>query len=152
MYERIIEIIVFVISELKQNKNISDIDINKLQALGYSSSEISTALSWLVDRVEITDKFFQDVEASDAGSFRVLHEAEKDLFTLGAWGEMIQLHNLGILTNENIENLIERAAMLGMHQIDTTQLKLYVANSIFNAQSSETHGSRVILHGNDSIN
>jgi uncharacterized protein Smg (DUF494 family) len=152
MYERIIEIIVFVISELKQNKNISDIDINKLQSLGYSSSEISTALSWLVDRVEITDKFFQDTVASDAGSFRVLHDAERDLFTLEAWGEMIQLHNLGILTNENIENLIERAAMLGMHQIDTTQLKLYVANSIFNAQSSEMNGSRIILHGNDSIN
>ena len=53
MYERIVEIITFVLSELKQNKKLSEIDLNVLQDRGYSSSEISTAFSWLVDKLEL---------------------------------------------------------------------------------------------------
>ncbi len=152
MYERIIEIIVYVISELKKNKQFSEINIDELQRQGYTSSEISTAFSWLVDRMEFGGKLFDVGTASQAGSFRVLHEAETEFFTSEAWGEMIQLHTLGILTNENIENLIERAAIMGMQKIDTKQLKWFVANSIFNANDGETPGSRFMLNGSETIN
>jgi uncharacterized protein Smg (DUF494 family) len=152
MYERIIEIIVLVISELKQNKAISDIDVDGLQTLGYTNSEISTAISWLVDRVEFSDQFFAFSITSNLDSFRILHDAEKELFTQEAWGQIIQFNSLGILTNEHIETLIERTAMMGMRQIDIHQLKYFLANLLFNIHTSGTPGSRIMLHGNESIN
>jgi uncharacterized protein Smg (DUF494 family) len=151
MFERIIEIIVYVISELKQNKHISEIDVNELQKLGYTSAEISTAFSWLVDKIEFSEELFADT--FDAGdSFRVFHDAERELFTRAAWGEMIQLHSLGIITNEHIEKIVERSAMAGSEQIDSPQLKQLVASISFNAETNTSPGTRIMLNGGDTIN
>lgn len=152
MSEKIVEIIVFVISELRQNKQISEIDIDSLLDLGYTNSEISTALSWLVDRVEFSEDTAFGEAHPKASSFRVLHDAESELFTKKAWGEMIQLSSLGILTNENIETLIEKAALMGISKIDVKQLKTYVASAVFQAQAHEFPGSRLMLSGSDTIN
>jgi len=152
MFERIIEIIVYVISELRQNKHISEIDIKELQKLGYTSAEISTAFSWLVDRIELNDKVLTTDIKLKAGSFRILHEAEQELFSRDAWGELIQLHTLGVVGTEHIESLIERALLTGMHEIDTGQLRAFVATMIFNAEGSASGGSRYMLNGSDTIN
>ncbi len=150
MYERIVEIIVFVISELRQNKDLNDIDLRELERRGYTDAEISTAFSWLVDRVEFSDKFMFDNPPS-AQSFRILHEAEQDLFTSEAWGEIIQLATLGLITNDNVEALIDRASMTGIRQMDSNQLKTFVADNVFNAQLNAMPGNRLMLRGNDTI-
>ncbi len=150
MYERIVEIIVFVISELRQNKDLNDIDLSELERRGYTSAEISSAFSWLIDRVEFSDKFLFDNTLSSK-SFRVLHEAEKELFTPEAWGEIVQLAALGLISNDNIETLIDRAAMMGARQLDSFQLKTFVANNVFNAQMNTIPGNRLMLHGSDTI-
>jgi uncharacterized protein Smg (DUF494 family) len=152
MYERIVEIIVYVISELKHNKQISEIDIDELQKRGYSRIEISTAFSWIVDRFELSDKFYVSEGYINPNSFRILHDGEKDLFTKEALGNLLQLHSLGLLSNEHIEMLIERTVMTGMNQIDSQQLKIYVANIIFNAQTNNFPGSRLMLSAEDTIN
>ena len=152
MYERIIEIIVFVIAELRQNKTIEDINLDELQKRGYTSAEISTAFSWIVDRYELAEKFIVNEEYSNTNSFRILHAAEQELFTQEAWGEMLQYHVLGILRNEHIELLIERAVMLGLQEVDSAQLKQFIATIIFNAQFNQQSGNRYMLKGTDSIN
>ena len=88
MFERIIEIIVFVISELKQNKAIADISIDELHDLGYTSAEISTAFSWIVDRIDFSERFLPGTTTPSPKSFRILHADEKDLFTTDGWGEI----------------------------------------------------------------
>lgn len=151
MYERIVEIITFVLSELKQNKKLSEIDLNILQDRGYSSSEISTAFSWLVDKLEFGFPS-QPLEITDVNSFRILHDAEKELFTESAWGELIQMQMLGLVSAEQIELIIERALLSGVFKIDANYLKNMVASFMFNATKSVSSGSRVLLSGNDSIN
>ena len=151
MYERIVEIITYVLSELKQNKKISDIDLIELETKGYSNSEISTAFSWLVDRLEFSNKV-PDLKLESEGSFRILHDAEKDLFTEQAWGELIQMQSIGILNVNQIELVIERALLSGIFKIDSFFLKNMIASFIFNATNSLMPGSRVLLSGNDTIN
>ncbi|MBM2817237.1 MAG: hypothetical protein HW421_3999 [Ignavibacteria bacterium] len=152
MYEKIIDIIVYVISELRQNKKISDINIDELLSRGYTNAEISTAFSWLVDRIEFSDTTFVVESFSNEESFRILHEAEKDLFTTEAWGDLVSLHSLRLLTNEHIESIIERAMMLGIRKIDSGNLKSFVAMLVFNAESNSNQNSRFMLNGNDTIN
>lgn len=151
MYERIIEIIVFVISELRLNKDINDIDLVELKSRGYTSSEISAAISWLVDQMEFSEKFISSSLFSKNTSFRVMHQSERDLFTPKALGEIIQFNSLGILNNEHIELLIEKASMLGIRQVDVSAVRSYIANNVFNAQFNNS-GSRFLLQGNDTIN
>jgi uncharacterized protein Smg (DUF494 family) len=151
MYERIVDIITYVLSELKQNKKLADIDLNILRDKGYSSSEISTAFSWLVDRIEFNNPS-QPLNISDVNSFRILHDAEKELFTEFAWGELVQMQSLGIINTDQIEQIIERALLSGVFKIDSFFLKNMIASFIFNATNSTTPGSRILLSGNDSIN
>lgn len=151
MFERIIEIIVFVIGELNNNKQLADVDINKLQKLGYTSSEISTAFSWLVDRIEFSDDVLNENFAHSTNSFRVLHEAEEELFTTEAWGEMVQLKMLGLINNQIIESIIERALMNGALKIDSKILNSILAAILFNPAENSEYGSRVMLKGNDTI-
>lgn len=151
MYERIVEIITLVVAEMQRNKSIADINTENLIKLGYSNSEISTALSWLIDRLEFSENSFIK-HTPDSNSFRILHEAEKDLFTIEAWGEVIQMHALGLLTNEHIEILIERTALMGFKQIDTKQLRLFVAYLVFNVMVNNQPTSQLMLQGNETIN
>jgi uncharacterized protein Smg (DUF494 family) len=153
MFHRIIEIIVFVISELKTNKTLNEINLQELSELGYSSSEISTAFSWLVDRFELEEKFFvKSKSAYNSNSFRILHSAESELFTKEAHGQLIQFRTLGILNNEQIENLIERSIITGVHLIDSAMLKAFVANVVFDAYRASPSSNKLILTGNETIN
>ncbi len=152
MYERIIEIIVYVLAELKNKKKLSDIDTRELEKLGYTNSEISTAFSWLVDRFEFGNHFYEKDFPSTEDSFRILHQVEQELFTDEAFGELIQYHSLGIINSRHIEAIIERALMLGMYQIDSTQIKSFIAHAIFNINGDFSAPNRYMLSGNDSIN
>lgn len=151
MFERIIEIIVYVMSELKQKKQLAEIDLRELEQLGYTNSEISTAFSWLVDRIEFdeTEKF---EKKSSRTSFRILHEAEKELFSKTALGELVQFTSLGILNNEHIEQIIEKALVSGMNYIDSGHLKTFVAYAVFNAHSNAYGDARIMLQGGETIN
>ena len=53
MHERIVEILMFLVSELKSNKQLNDIDVSFLTKSGYTQSEISTAFSWLFERMSV---------------------------------------------------------------------------------------------------
>ncbi len=53
MHERIVEIILFLVNELKSNKQLSEVDVSLLSQNGYTQSEISTAFSWLFERMSV---------------------------------------------------------------------------------------------------
>ncbi len=150
-YQRIVEIIVYLISELKSNKNFSDIDIMELRSRGYTHSEISTAFSWLADRIEFSEEIFFSENFSNINSFRILHDVERDMFTKDALGELIQMQALGLIDNENIESIIDKAISMGIRQLDSEQLKSFIALSILHV-GDDIPGSRLLLNGNDSIN
>jgi len=152
MYERIVEIIAFVMSELKHNKQISEINIDELQKKGYSKSEISTAFSWVADRFELSDKFTTHAEFVNKDSFRVLHDGEKELFTKDALGDLLNYHSLGLLSNEQVETLIENSMLTGFQLIDSVNLKYFVANIIFNMQNKYYPGYRFMLSGIEDVN
>jgi len=151
MHERIVEIITRVLNELKQNKKIDEIDIKGLEKSGYTNSEISAAFSWLVDKLEFSNDLFT-TDKESGNSFRILHEAEQDLFTEEAWGELIQMHSIGMLSSSHIETIIERALISGIFKINSEILKTYVASIIFKAVPNNVPGSRIMLKGNDTIN
>ncbi len=151
MFERIIEIIAFVIMELRQNKNIAEIDLDKLSTLGYSKSEISTAFSWIVDRLEFSEDSFVNENAASLDSFRMLHEAEKHIFTPESWGVIVEFHTLGLLKNNQIENIIERGMLSGVSSISPSQLKSFIATMLFNLSTNDLPGSRIMLKGNETI-
>lgn len=151
MFERIIEIIVFVISELQNKQNITDVDLKQLQNLGYTNTEISTAFSWLADKFELSDDI--DGESiTQRSSIRILHTSEQELFTKEAFSELIQMQTLRMISNEQLELLLERGMYSGGELIDNRRLKQLVAQIVFSDVMDSVYGSRIMLNGTDAIN
>jgi uncharacterized protein Smg (DUF494 family) len=143
-------------SELRQERKIQDINFTELQKMGYSESEISTAFSWLADRVEMNAQMpeftLPESEAPQKSSFRILHLAERELFSKEAWGEMLEMEQIGLLDTTHIEEIIERCAMAGYKVTDAKEVRNIAAKLLFHTQLIKPAGSRFMLSGTDTIN
>jgi|Deesub1362B_J571_1020462.scaffolds.fasta_scaffold03201_2 Smg protein len=141
MNERLVEILIYLMQELHQNRRKWDqIDgISKeLQELGYTENEINAAFSWLFERMEAQKgkSLMPEAEPNDQ-SFRVLHEVEKMVLTPAAYGYLLQLRQLGLINQTEMEQIIERAMMLGAAPVDVMDIRSIVASVIFDADDSD---------------
>ena len=159
--ERIIEILVVLLGEMQGKKDINDLDLGSLAALGFTESEISTAFSWLYDKLavaETTGTPLYNAMAKSAGwespseqSFRVYHDFERKVLSPSAQGYLLQLRALGLMSDSELENLIDRIMQLGFMRIDVKDLKELVSGVIFDFDDSTRTGSRMMLSVNDTI-
>lgn len=150
--ERIMEIIAFVISEQRMGTPLGSVDMDELQRRGYTESEISAALSWILER-QIPAELDSDIEVSEPGSFRVLHGIETDMMLPEAWGLLLSYRDLGFLTNEDVEQLLERAVLMGSEmRVGVNEIKSLIAAYVMNQQPWSASGNRILLGGTDSVN
>lgn len=150
MRERIIEIIVYLISELNHNHPIDEVTFDRLSDQGYSTTEISAAFSWLFDKIHFGNHSINSEEFARSPSLRFLNNAEKEIISPEIHGYLLQLYQLGLLGNEHLEMTIERAIATGYRNLTIEQLHSVIATILFDASSSAS-GSRLMLNGDDTI-
>lgn len=145
MSERILQIIVLVVKELHSGEKLSESYIKDLHKLGYTDVEISTALSWIIDR-EINSQDEKDKP------FRILNELEKDLFTHEALGDLLQYQALGLISNDHIDFVIDRVLTSEFEsKIDRTVLGYIVMAIAFNSPTENFFSNRILVGGNETI-
>ncbi|MGB9771795.1 MAG: DUF494 family protein [Candidatus Kapaibacteriota bacterium] len=136
--ERLVEILVYFATELSKKKQIDELDVKFLLNKGYTKSEISIALSWIFERLDDgKSTLFHNIQ-SEGKSFRYLHEAERDLFTVDGWQELTQLYYLGLISLELLELFIDRAMMMGLRNINSEQVKKFVGNLLFDTTGGDS--------------
>lgn len=143
--ERIIEILLYLLSH-SENKKIDDIVMQKLIKKGYSDSEISTAYSWIYEKQKASNT---ETSASNK-NFRILNDNERALFTDKAWADIQQMVKLGLLTNTDVETIIEQVTFSGYKNIDSNYIKSIVGKAIFIPNNNNF--STIFLNGSESIN
>lgn len=152
MNEKLIEIIIWVITQVRSGAT-EQTNINALLEQGFTDKEISTAFSWLTDKLQnITGNEIKKIQTTATSAYRFLSSEEEDIFTKDALKTIQQLQALGLLTNEHLDAMIERAFLFGLRKIDADMIKQYIAIFMFDAPPVEYSGSRTILHHSDSIN
>lgn len=152
MQERIIEIIVYLVNEMRNNKSLGEIDVKVLEEGGYTQAEISSAFSWLFDKLAVSNQVLSHVERQVERSYRILHEVEKMVITPEAQGYLIQLRELGILDDVMLETAIDRAMMSGYSKIGLDETRIIVASLVFEKDDQKRMGNRVISPSSDTIN
>ena len=55
MHEKDIEIIVYILNEMRISKQISDIDIERINSDGYTDSEINTACALIFSKIDTSE-------------------------------------------------------------------------------------------------
>jgi len=152
MHEKIVEILIYLIGELRKNTPLNDIDLAVLSQQGYSTTEISTAYNWLFDKISHGENLITDIEEASPHSHRVLHEAERSVISADAFGYLIQLRELGLITDLDIEALIDRIMMSGYLLINVEEIKSLAAAIMLENVDVVSSGSRTMLNGKDTIN
>ncbi|MPM71292.1 Protein Smg [bioreactor metagenome] len=152
MSERIIDVIVWVILQLKTDK-LEDIKMKNLLEQGFTEKEISTAFSWLMEKLESdSPNEFLMLQAFPSKAFRVFQDTEKDFFTKDAYGSIVRLLSIGLISNEHVEMMIHTAEAFGFQQISDEMVKQYVAVYMFGVPPPNHIGSRLTLSAYDKIN
>lgn len=144
MNERVVEILVFIMNQIRGNKS----KLNKLEVLsqdllnrGYSQNEISSAFSWLFERIRNDiEEIVKNTGTQSDFTFRVLHDLESMILSPEAYGYLLQLKELDLLDDFDVEQAIERAVMIGTPYVDLEEMKSIVA-SILSQQSGQFNGS-----------
>lgn len=150
MYERVVEIIMFLVNELQSNKQLGDVDISVLAKNGYTQSEISTAFSWLFERMNVGQTMVDEGEAND-DSHRILHDVEKMVISPEAFGYLLQARQFKVLANRDVETIIERVMAAGFSKVGVPEMKSFIAGMLFDTESQHGAGGRISWNNNDTI-
>jgi Smg protein len=151
MQDKVVEIIVYILSEIKEIKQLSEINVDTLSEQGYSDSEINTAFAWIYSKLDEGELIFQD-EGEVSKSHRLFNPVENRIFTVDAKGYLLLLRELGLLNDLDIDLVIERVLLSGYQRINTSELKKFIATIILNLENKSDILSRMILQNNDTIN
>ncbi|HEY4613361.1 MAG TPA: DUF494 family protein [Bacteroidota bacterium] len=150
MHERIVEILMFLVSELKSNKQLNDIDVSFLTKNGYTQSEISTAFTWLFERMSVGQHVVPAGGQSEY-SHRFLNEAEKMVVSPLAHGYLLQCREMGLLKNSDIETILDRIMAAGFSNIGIPEMKSFVAGILFDSGANPAFGGQISLESDDTI-
>ena len=152
MKEKVVEILVYIMSEIQENKRLQEIDIGELKNKGYTQSEISAAFTWLYDNVQIGEVQFARPAQAARNSRRVFHEAEKQVLSTESQGYLIQLRGLGLLDDRDFESVIERAMMAGYEKLSVEEVRDIVTAVLFAKESGgSSSGHSMLNEGGESI-
>lgn len=151
MQEKIVEILVYLVGELRKNKPIGEIDLSVLSTRGFTTAEISAAFNWVYDKISKGDELKTDEIPSTEQSFRVLHDAERMAITPAAQGYLMQLREIGLISDADIETVIDRVMMSGYVTVDIEEMKSLVALTLSDSDDSLNTGSRIMLNSKDTI-
>ncbi len=138
MNERVVEILVLIMSEIRRSNFASaklELLSKDLRKKGYTESEISSAFSWLLNRIRSdSEELVQNQGATLKNSFRVLHEIEKSVISPEAYGYILQLKELNIISETDVELILERALMMGTNRVEAADIKMIVASMLWNTE------------------
>jgi uncharacterized protein Smg (DUF494 family) len=151
MKEKVVEILVYLMSEIQENKPLNDIDLSDLKNRGYTQSEINAAVTWLYEHVQGFGTAGEYSRIPSRGSRRILHEAEKIAFSTTAQGYLIQLTELGLLDDKDLEVVIERAMVGGYEKLSVAEVREIVATVLFAKEGRIPGSTHSLLNSEESI-
>lgn len=148
---RTVDILIELAPQLLQRKSPHNINTSGLETLGYSKLEISYALSLLLDK---NPKIFKKkLRKNDETNFlRILQKEEKNLFTKEAFHDVMWLRTLGIIDEDELNDIIERASIYFFDKVTREDLRQMVAYILDQDDSIDLEtGIRYHLRKNDQI-
>lgn len=142
----ILDLIVKIVHHVQNGKALNEFDASELNTgHRYNTAELSAAYSWVLQHgPELQQRRKKNVP-------RVLHIAERMVFSKEAWGWILELQSLGLIDHHGIERIIERIMMQFHGKITLNMVKEIVVPFLLDNERNSQPGSTG-LTGNESIN
>lgn len=157
MHERINQIIDFLMDKIARRRDPIGISLEALsqQLLqkGYTEGEINKAVEWVIMNLN-QDQVGGTVRGRGVPppALRILVPEERHFFAEDAYGYLIQLQSLGIISPIHIEQVLERCFMMGLNRVELEDVKLVVTQVLLGRATTHTTPRGVYSAGNDILN
>ncbi len=126
MNSNIIEIVTILVQKLLHNEDLAANEeeiVQTLIDLGYDIKDIEMAFELIFSSAEIIgiSEVYENHNYLPTSN-RILSQSEKVLFSLEAQGILLDLSNIGLISNEELEEMIERALNVQSLEVDKSHL------------------------------
>jgi uncharacterized protein Smg (DUF494 family) len=149
--ERIIDLIILLMLEMKHSRQIGKKEIDKLSELGYSDNEINSAFVWIYSKLAQGEKQFSNIKDT-INSHRFLDEFEKRKITPESFGYLMQLRELGIVNDFDVELLIEKIMLSDYIDLNAEEIKQLIFSHLMETGDKQTGNNRININIKETLN
>ncbi len=131
MNERVLEIVAYIVNAMQSS--LDDAIFGRFESLsellieqGYTENEINSAFSWLIEKIPDDDFEQSPPDQLDRARFNF----DNSTFTPAAFNFLIQLHELDIIGDAEIEQILATSLKYGKQWISIPEIKALVSHLI----------------------
>lgn len=137
MNERVLEIVAYIVNAMQSS--LDETIFGRIESLsqllieqGYTENEINSAFSWLIEKIpsDAGNNFAIEQTPPDLPD-HTWHNFDKSAFTPAGYNFLIQLHELDIIGDDEIEQILTQTLKNGKHGISIAEIKALVSSLIF---------------------
>lgn len=151
MYNQIIDLIVYMAREVHNGTPLKKVTLSDDLSKKFNDSEVSAAYSYLYEHFADQKKKDRKDKGYGPGTLRVLHFAERMIITKEAYGYLLDLNNLGLLSIGDMEQVIERIMLHASSRIGLSEIKQRVSEYMMKSEN-DFLGWASKLSGDETIN
>lgn len=144
MDKRFLDVLTFVLDEIDENGS-SDLDletiVDVMQDEGFSDDEIQSAMTWILSQNNVLNSISTDQRSTvPRPMWRALNDIEEQTISPKAYSYLFHLRQINVLTDDNMEKVIDRAVDLRLNQMNVEDMKDLVAAVVLNFEESAAKG------------
>jgi uncharacterized protein Smg (DUF494 family) len=130
------------------DKAMDEISINKR----YNKNVLATAFSWIYEKtIRDMGEAAERKELITRGK-RIFSEEEKNVIDSENFNYLLHLNNIGLLTNSDLEIIIEELKLFPRELINTESINVIIISLFLEVNTLTLPGSRLLLYSSDTIN
>ncbi len=130
------------------DKAIDDLTIRK----SYNKNTLAAAFSWIYEKtIRDNSESSESIGLISKGK-RIFSEEEKILIGINNYNYLLHLNNIGLLTNPDLEIIIEELKLFPRELINTESINVIIISLFLEVNTLTLPGSRLLLYSSDTIN
>ncbi|MDZ7763264.1 MAG: DUF494 family protein [Melioribacteraceae bacterium] len=152
MTNKIVEVLAKILDGLNKNYSLDEVDTLLKKDKSYDNQTVGVAFSLIFDKV-LSNKLKEESNRNiNSINFRMLSEEEQDVIGVENYNYLIHLINVGLLSNNDLEMILEQIMMYPKDLITKEDINWIILISLIDFNSDILPGSRVLLYSSDTIN
>ncbi len=134
MNDKIIEILIHLLGHLRDN----DLDGDSLGEFsdgliirGYDEKEVSEAIQWFLEKMNSQTVMSTELLEQKKESLRVLHDYERMCISPEAYGYLLKLKSMSVITSAQMEKILDYYMLLGPSSLKDSDINEIVSGVLF---------------------
>ncbi len=151
MVAEIVEVLAEIAKGLNNKLTHDELTDLLFQKKNFKKNTIAAAYSWVYEKVGL-ENIKPDGFRKNSKNFRILSADEVSQIGLNNYNYLLHFYNHGLLTDGELDIIIEQLKLFGDEIVSEEKLKLLILSQFLEMDDYTNPGSRQILYSSDTIN